>query len=221
MQNAPFSGVHLSSSKVGYQTTPISGYQMKTPTFKNVTTENYPIDNFMVQNATDAATTIQVLDTAGQSVGTYYWYNEYEGLPAGWFDALGNEPANIELAPGEAVLFNTNESGVSIQSAGEVPGEITHTVSGYMMIGNGSPVNVEIDDVVVNGATDAATTIQVLDTAGQSVGTYYWYNEYEGLPAGWFDALGNDPAGITLAPGESLLFNSNETGVTVTIPSAI
>ena len=38
MQNAPFSGVHLSSSKVGYQQidTP-SGFSMRTPTFKAIT----------------------------------------------------------------------------------------------------------------------------------------------------------------------------------------
>ena len=91
---------------------------MATPTFKNVTTENYPIDNFTVQGATDGKTTIQVLDTDGQVDGTYYWYNEFvDGAttyPAGWFDALGVEPANIELAPGVGVFFNTDETGVKV-----------------------------------------------------------------------------------------------------------
>ena len=214
---------------VGYQTSPISGYQMKTPTFKNVSTANYPIDSFTVQGATDGVTTIQVLDTAGQMAGIYYWYNEFiDGTttyPAGWFDASGAVPAEIELAPGEAVFFNTNEEGVTIRSAGEVPGEISHPVSGYMMLGNGSPVTIDVDDMAVEGATDGVTTIQVLDSAGQMAGIYYWYNEFiDGTttyPAGWFDASGAESANFSLDPGEAVFFNSNESGVTVTIPSAL
>ena len=107
----------VSSSVVGYQTTPISGYQMATPTFKNVTTENYPIDNFTVQGATDGMTTIQVLDSDGQVDGMYYWYNEFvDGdttYPAGWFDSTGATPADISLAPGEAVFFYSEESNVT------------------------------------------------------------------------------------------------------------
>ena len=98
---------------VGYQTSPISGYQMATPTFKNITSANYPIDNFTVQGATDAMTTIQVLDAEGQVAGMYYWYNAYGDLPAGWFDVSGLEPAGIALEPGEAVFFYSEESGVS------------------------------------------------------------------------------------------------------------
>ena len=63
-------------------------------------------------------TTIQVFDSEGQVDGTYYWYNEFvDGAttyPAGWFDALGVEPANIELAPGVGVFFNTDETGVKV-----------------------------------------------------------------------------------------------------------
>lgn len=202
---------------------------MATPTFKNVTTANYPIDNFTVQGATDSMTSIQVLDSEGQVAGTYYWYNEFvDGTttyPAGWFDALGVEPANISLAPGEAVFFYTEESGVTIQSAGEVPGEITHAITGYAMIGNGSPVTIDIDSLTVSGATDSMTSIQVLDSEGQVAGTYYWYNEFvDGTttyPAGWFDALGVEPAGIELSPGAAVFFYSEETGVTASVPSAL
>ena len=194
---------------------------MATPTFKNITSANYPIDNFTVQGATDAMTTIQVLDAEGQVAGMYYWYNAYGDLPAGWFDVSGLEPAGISLAPGEAVFFYTEESGVSIQSAGEVPGEITKNISGYVMFGNGSPVTIDIDSLTVEGATDAMTTIQVLDANGQVNGMYYWYNAYGDLPAGWFDVSGLEPAGIALEPGEAVFFYSEESGVSATVPAAL
>ena len=212
-------------------TQPISGYKMATPTFKNLGTENYPLDKFTVQGATDSMTTCQVLDSEGKNSGTYYWYNEFNDpeqglLPAGWFDVSGLVPAGIELKPGEAVFFNTTESGVTIQSCGQVPGEITNGVAGYKMLGNGSPVKIAIDNFTVQGATDSMTTCQVLDEGGKNNGTYYWYNEFDDpeqglLPAGWFDVSGLIPAGIDLEPGDSLLFNSTETGVTATVPSAL
>ena len=155
-----------SANVVGYQTTSISGYKMATPTFKNVSTEEYPIDNFTVQGATDAQTKIQVLDADGQVSGTYYWYNAYNEYPAGWFDFAGLVPAEISLKPGDAVFFYTAETGVTIQSAGEVMGDVTRDVAGYSMLGNCSPVTISIDSLTVQGATDAQTKIQVLNSEG-------------------------------------------------------
>ena len=202
---------------------------MLTPCFRNLTSEAYPINDFVVQNATDAKTSIQVLDEKGQVKGTYYWYNElvdgattYE---AGWFEFGGDTPANISLKPGEAVFFYTDEDGVSVSSSGQIPKEITYTISEYGMAGNGSPEAIDIDKIQVSGATDAKTSIQVFDSKGQVKGTYYWYNElvdgattYE---AGWFEFGGDTPAGIQFEPGDAGLFYTDETGVKATVPSAL
>ena len=212
-----------SANVVGYNENAVSGFTMLTPSFKNITTAAYPIDNFVVSGSIDAKTSIQVLDSAGQVAGTYYWYNDGgPGYPAGWFDINGLVEAGISLQPGEAVLFYTNESGVSVRSSGEVPGEITHAVTGFALLGNGSPVTIDVDSMTVSGSIDAKTSIQVLDSAGQVTGTYYWYNDGgPGYPAGWFDINGLVEAGIQLGAGESVLFYTNETGVSATVPAAL
>lgn len=218
-----------SANTVGYVETSLQGFKMITPSFKNIAGETYPIDNFVVKGATDGKTNIQVLDSDGKVVGDYYWYNEFvDGdttYPAGWFDASGAEPADIQLNPGEAVFFYSEESGITILSAGEVPGEITHDVVGFAMLGNGSPVKIDVDSMKVTGATDGKTNIQVLDAEGKVVGDYYWYNEFvDGdttYPAGWFDASGAEPAGIQLEAGEAVLFYSEETGIKTTVPAAL
>jgi len=196
---------------------------MMTPSFKNVTTAAYPIDNFVVNGSVDAQTSIQVLDGEGQVIGTYFWYNDGgPGYPAGWFDFLGLDAAGISLAPGEAVFFYTDQTGVTVTSAGEVPGEITHGVSGFAMLGNGSPVTIDVDKMTVSGSVDAQTSIQVLDSEGQVAGTYFWYNDGgPGYPAGWFDFLGLEPAGIELGAGDAVLFYTDQTGVTTTVPGAL
>ena len=214
-----------SANTVGYVETPVQGFKMITPSFKNISSETYPIDNFIVKGATDGKATIQILDDKGQVVGSYYWYNEFEGLPAGWFDVTGLESAAVELKPGEAVFFYTDEEGVSLLSAGEVPGEIVHDVEGFAMLGNGSPVKINVDSMSIGNATDGKTTIQVLDEKGLVSGSYYWYNEFqdgaEVYPAGWFDVTGLESAGLELNPGDSVLFYTDESGVTVSVPSAI
>ena len=194
---------------------------MATPTFKNMSDEEYPIDNFVVQGASDAKTVIQVLDTDGQVSGTYYWYNAFGEYPAGWFDFSGLTPAGITLKSGEGVFFYTSESGVSILSAGEVLGDVTREISGYAMIGNCRPTNLPVDDLSIQGATDAKTVMQVLDEEGQVSGTYYWYNAFGEYPAGWFDFAGLVSAGINLNPGDAVFFYTSENGVTATIPGAL
>ncbi len=215
---------------VGYIEVPLSGFKMITPSFKNTTEAEYPIDKFEVKGSGDGVTTMQVLNSAGQVAGLYYWYNEFQDgdtlYPAGWFDVSGSTPAAIRsLKPNEAVFFNTDETGVTVLSAGEVPGAQTHTVEGFAMLGNGSPVTIDVDQMTVNGSGDGVTTIQQLNAAGQVAGMYYWYNEFQDgdtlYPAGWFDVSGSTPAGISLNPGDAVLFNTDETGVSMTIPAAI
>ena len=209
-----------SANIVGYTTSPISGFVMATPAFSDMG-KDYPIDNFTVQGATDSKTSIQVLDADGQTTGMYYWYNDGgPGYPAGWFDAAGLVSAGISLKAGESVFFYTEEAGVTIQSAGQViTTDTTNPVSGFKMLGNCTPVVLNIDDFTVQGATDSKTSIQVLDADGQTTGMYYWYNDGgPGYPAGWFDAAGLVSAGIALEPGESVFFYSEEPGVTATVP---
>ena len=216
-------GAIESVNTVGYNQSSLSGFKMLTPAFKNTTSAAYPIDNFVVNGSVDTKTSIQVLDGDGQVIGTYYWYNDGgPGYPAGWFDFDGLVAAGISLNPGEAVFFYTDETGVTITSAGEVSGEITHAVSGFAMLGNGSPVTIDVDKMTVSGSVDTKTSIQVLDADGQVTGTYYWYNDGgPGYPAGWFDFDGLIPAGINLDAGDGVLFYTDETGVTMTIPGAL
>ena len=208
---------------MGYQQNAVeAGYKMVTPTFVNVGGGNYNIDDFQVVGVDDTKADIQVMSADGSWTGWYFWFNAYGDLPAGWFDFDGAEPANITLKPGDAVFFNTSVEGASLQSAGQVPGAITNSVPvGYSMIGNGSPVAIDIDALEVIGVEDTKADIQVMSADGQWTGWYFWFNAYGDLPAGWFDFDGAEPAGITLQPGDSVFFNTSTEGVKVVVPPAL
>ena len=199
---------------------------MLTPTFESIGSDTINIDEFTVENATDGLTTIQVMNSDGRWTGMYYWYNALpeEGLAAGWFDATGATPAGITLNRGDAVFFYTEEIGVTAGNAGQVSSTaITNNISGYKMVGNCSPVSISIDQIEVLNATDGLTTVQVMNSEGRWTGMYYWYNALpeEGLAAGWFDATGAISAGITLQPGDSIFFYTEENNIKAVVPSAL
>lgn len=93
------------------------------------------------------------------------------------------------------------------------------------MIGNATPVAIDADTMTVTGVDDLGATFQTMNAAGKWIGTYNWYNEYtdpetgDYYPAGWLDA-DNNSAG-TLNSGDAVYFYTANSGVKVTIPSAL
>ena len=85
----------------------------------------------------------------------------------------------------------------------------------------------DINELKVSGAPDTMANIQVMSADGDWIGQYYWYNEFTDTttgtvyPAGWFDFNGVEEAEVTLNPGEAVFFYTNQTGVKVTMPSAL
>ena len=97
---------------------------MITPSFVNVgdTTTEMDIDKMLViEGATaDQQCDIQVMDSKGKWIGTYYWMLElWDGptyYPAGWCDSTF-ESSGVVLDPGEAVYFHTGKTGLSMSIA--------------------------------------------------------------------------------------------------------
>ena len=197
---------------------------MITPCFETVGGGEYPIDNLLLNNVPDCDANLQVVNADGSWGTMCFWFNAWGDLPAGWFaDADGTIPANIQLKPGQSVFFYTKAIGASAQSAGQVPGVITLDLdTGYSMIGNGSPVPVAIDDILLENVADCDANLQVVNPDGSWGTMCFWFNAWGNLPAGWFaDADGTIPAGITLQPGQSVFFYTKASGAKVSIPSAL
>ena len=205
---------------------------MITPSFVNVgsATTAMDIDTMLAIDGAkaDKQCTIQVMDSKGKWVGTYYWMLEsWVGstyYPAGWCDGDYN-PSGVTLKPGEGVYFSTTTAGLSVKSAGQVDGLTLPLAAGYTMIGNGTAVELDADKMVINGATaDQQCYINVMDEDGIWIGTYYWMLEsWVGstyYPAGWCDGDYN-PSGVVLDPGEAVYFSTSIDGLSMTIASPL
>ena len=190
------------------------------PTFKAVNGGGIHIQDIKIANATDWADNIQVLDEGGAGVAMYiYATAEQSGAAAdGWLDetfAL----ADVTFEPGQSILVDTAGT-TTLTFAGQVSTEdtVVETVPGFNFVGNNTPVSVNIQDFKIEGATDWADNIQILDEGGAGIAMYiYATAEQSGAAAdGWLDETFS-LADVDFEPGQGILIDTAAV-TTVTIP---
>lgn len=192
------------------------------PTFKTVNGGAIHIQDIKIANATDWADNIQVLDEGGATVAAYlYATAEQSGLEAdGWLSEDAGSLADVTFAPGQSILIDTADSAV-LTFAGQVSTEdtVVETVPGFNFIGNNTPVAVNIQDFKIEGATDWADNVQILDEGGATVSAYlYATAEQSGLEAdGWLSEDAGSLADVDFGPGMGILIDTADVA-TVTIP---
>ena len=206
---------------MGYQQNAVNkGYKMVTPVFENVDKSEFSVNDLVCVGAADNDAYIQTMNASGEWTGMYAWNEAYEEWPAGWYDDNG-DLATTTLKPGDSVFFQATADKVTLQSAGAVSSVITRTLGkGYSMIGNCTPVAIDVNSVKVVDGEDNVAYIQTMNADGEWTGMYAWNEAYEEWPAGWYDDNG-DIADVTLAPGESVFFQATADTVKVSIPSAL
>ena len=210
-----------SQNIVGYQTKDtVTGFNFVIPSFKAVNGGSINIQDIKITGATDWADNIQILDEGGATIAAYlYATSEQSGAAAdGWLDdtlAL----ADVTLAPGQSILIDTASPAV-LTFAGQVSTEdtVVETVPGFNFVGNNTPVAVSIQDFTIEGATDWADNIQILDEGGATVVAYlYATADQSGAAAdGWLDDT-LSLADVNLEPGQGILIDTANVA-TVTIP---
>ena len=150
-----------------------------------------------------------------------YATKEQSGYAAdGWLSEDGASLADVTFAPGQSILIDTADSAV-LTFAGQVSTEdtVVETVPGFNFVGNNTPVAINIQDIGIEGATDWADNIQVLDEGGATVALYlYATKEQSGYAAdGWLSEDGASLADVDFEAGQGILIDTADVS-TVTIP---
>ncbi len=208
---------------VGYQQKEtVTGFNFVIPTFKPVNGGAIHIQDIKIAGATDWADNIQVLDEGGAGVAMYvYATAEQSGYEAdGWLTEDASGLADVTFAPGQSILIDTAGT-TTLTFAGQVSTEdtVVETVPGFNFVGNNTPVSVNIQDIEIDGATDWADNIQILDEGGAGIAMYvYATAEQSGYEAdGWLTEDASGLADVTLEPGMGILIDTADV-TTVTIP---
>jgi hypothetical protein len=134
---------------------------------------------------------------------------------------------------GTGLYLSLGTDGAKVQYAGQVYGSavtVQNLVAGYNMVGNSTPVEIDLNDLkVVDGYGDGMTEIIIgYDAAACLSGIdYYWNTEVDTImgPAEdcWVtDVMGDTKVeGVKLQPGEGVYLNLGTDGAKLTIPSAL
>ena len=221
-----------SANTVGYQEISVpQGSSMRCATFRTILAASYPLSEIKVTGADGMGDVVaQAISSAGLWDGEYYYLTEDNtGSPTGWYkDAFGGESADdVILDQGTALFITSANNDITFTVAGQVP-EGTVTIpfaQGTGMIGNSTPVAVDLVDVGVEGADGMGdVSAQAISAEGTWDGEYYYLTEDNtGSPTGWYkDAFGGEAADdVTLNPGDSLFITSANNDITFTLPAAV
>ena len=213
----------VSSSVVGYQQKEtVTGFNFVIPSFAAVDGGAVHIQDIKIAGATDWGDNIQVLDEGGATLALYvYATAEESGFESdGWLSEDYSGLADITFQPGQSILIDTADSA-TITFAGKVSTEdtVVETVSGFNFVGNNTPVELNIQDITIEGATDWGDNIQVLDEGGATLALYVYASAAEsGFESdGWLSEDYSGLADVTFDAGQGILIDTADTA-SVTIP---
>ena len=222
-----------SANTVGYMSVATeAGFNFFAPMFKNTSGAAVDIQAIVLDptTATSWADNIQVFEEgSGEVIASYYYATKDEsGLTTdGWLNSAGTDLATYAIKPGQCFAIETAQES-QITNAGEVNADDTEftATAGFVFIGNISPVDISVQDVVIDPLTATSWTdnIQLFEAgSGEVIASYYYATKDEsGLTEdGWLNSAGTDLADATIHAGEGFAVETANDAVTITLPSAL
>lgn len=206
------------------------------PTFKDITTgtASYDLQSIKLIGAAGdgSSESIVVYDADALVTGEEYFYQTVDGYGApkdGWYDDGDNEVTGVKLPLGTGLYMYLTDGSVEIQFAGEVTQSAIETEFenvGYNMIGNGTPVPIDLQDIKLVGAVGdgSSESIVVYDADALVTGEEYFYQTEDGYGAavdGWYDPDDQLVSGYTLEPGQGVYVYITNEGVKFRLPSCM
>ena len=164
---------------------------------------------------------LNVLDAGGYTLATYVWADWGEP-DIGWQDdSMAFIDDTVKVAPGSSFWIQCDTTGVTLQSAGQVPSSdvsITLNDTGVTVVGNPFPTAVKLNTVIAQGAGDGEVSLNTLDAGGYTLSTYVWA-DWGDPDIGWQDdsmAFIDDT--VEVAPGQGFWAQCDTTDVSLYFP---
>ncbi|MBR1608256.1 MAG: hypothetical protein IJ678_01405 [Kiritimatiellae bacterium] len=220
---------------MGYQKVQLQpGFNFVAPQFVAVGGDTIDLQSVRLDVADDDVSyvdNIQILDDGGATIASYFWYpaaDTASGEKSGWVDGDTGDLADITLDNGLGILIEANDES-TVTVAGEVSRATSsvESVAGFNWVGNSTPKAIDIQDIQIDVADDDVSyvdNIQILDEGGATIASYFWYpaaDTASGEKSGWVDGETGDLAEVTLEPGQGVLLETQDEGITITVPSAL
>lgn len=223
-------GAIESQNIVGYAQSPLlEGFAARGASFIPVSGGEYNLQDIVVTGYTGEnvdTVNIQLLDTLGNTVATYYWADLPDDGITGWLDEAEELPQDVTLKPGDGLWINSTDASLSIQTSGQVSAADVSVVleDGFKMVANPVPASINLQDITVTGYTGEnadTVNIQLLDELGNTSTTYYWADLPDDEITGWLDAAEEKPMDVTFDAGTALWIYSADSSLSVLFPTPL
>lgn len=177
---------------------------------------------------------LQFLSSSGSTEAMYYFIDDGEHTK-GWYDGSWNNVNSVVIPAGQAMWIIGN--GLELVSAGAVNTSdivfITRT-TGATATGNGTPVNMTLGSVLVEGYADpiydedegetqegtgvigGQFALQCLSSSGSTEAMYYFIDDGEHAK-GWYDGSWNNVNSVALPAGKGVWVVGN--GLSLRVPA--
>ena len=165
---------------------------------------------------------IEILNSAGYTDQTYYYYQNAFGRDDGWYndddDQIGVDVEDVVFTPGTGLWLNGID-GDTFTAAGKVyqADLAIELADDKQMLGNPFPAPIGLVSNVaieMEGSCSGDIFIEMLNSAGYTDQTYYWYQNAFGRDDGWYndddDQIGVDVEDVTFPAGQGLWVNGME-----------
>ena len=135
------------------------------------------------------------------------------------------EKGIVTFKAGQAFWVDAPNEFYAIQSAGQVPmSDVAVTLrTGRMMVGNVTPVDVDLIDISVQGYDEVAEgecSVQILDKYGRGLDSFFWYDLPDDNLYGWLDGSDEplEEGTLVLKPGEALWVDAPNSTYSLVFP---
>ena len=211
----------------GAQFVPVSG---TTIDLTDITVTGYD-----KEEGTEEEVSVQTLNKNGGREDLYLWYDVTDGSDVyyGWLDADSGEfiaAGDVNLNVGDGLWVNAPSSEYKLQSSGQVmsASAIVTLREGFKMVGNSTPIAVDLTDITVTGydeeeGTEEEASVQTLNKNGGREDLYLWYDVTDGSDVyyGWLDADSGEfieEGDVEVGAGEALWVNAPSTDFKLVLP---
>ena len=200
---------------VGYQEVDVTGggFNYLTPTFVPVNGGDIDLQDIKLDSATasEYIDNIQIWDEGGALLDNYYY------IGGAWSADWATAAKGVTIKAGSSfVIEASGDTKVTFSGAVAQENIKASAVTGFNMVGNASPVDIDIQKIKLGeGATEYTDNIQIWDNGGALVANYYY------IGGAWSEDWVNPVEGVTIKAGQGFTIEVVNAGTEIILPAAL
>ena len=164
---------------------------------------------------------LSILDPYGTTLTTYFWIDYGSEGGSYWTEDGDSKAVGVKFKSSEAFWLQASSDTQFLQSSGAVCKEdvIIQLQEGATMVGNPTPISVDIQDILPSGEDCVDNlALSILDPYGTTLTTYFWIDYGSEGGSYWTEDGDSKALDVSIAPGKGVWLQASSDAQYVTFP---